>query len=660
MSIKTLRNTHGHLQIDRLPADIWISILELLPTRSILLLTEIGNTMVSKHVYSSTRALIIHRGPFLHRNFPSNLFLNYTGLHDLCLTISPTIGSTTHIGHVSLLSGSLRSLTLEINPRSFLSFFELSSSTAQDSLISYLPHLTYLNVMDVNCRKKPQFWPTDEQTLKIGNILQNLPLETLILPSIAFGTTICQYLPLGLTHLLLLILQGSSDASQSISFPPHLTRLSLKSKFSFSSIRAAIPESLLQLDIATPVAPWEHLPPNLEYLSTSSDGPSTHELALLLPSSLKTLHIVGHMSPDLFGALPRTLTSFISDSKIWFKIPDVSLLPPSLTHFSAYHVPFEGREFQYLPRGLKSLQQAIYIDSSNVDYLPQLPPYFESFMIEIASLDAITTRKKVKLLEIFGADGIHTLPTSLANFSSLQELYISVCFDPSTLLLLGASLKKLTLKIENSAFTSFRLPDACLHTLEELIFLKTPGAEDLQNLSNATSWLNALPTSLEVLDLDHHTIPILALSKLPPSCAVVKVQTLTSEFELSDLCCLPSSIEHMKIFFVGPAQRKVLPLLPFLEEILASLPRRIQSFSLEYLPSMSRKIFSRGFRSSKSLRNALRDLFLRTLTSSTLPFLNVLSIAARNDIIIGADVRMAFQEAYEEVFGSDEQTTIEA
>lgn len=293
-------------------------------------------------------------------------------------------------------------ISLEVHKVSSLLVLSPASSDGTSTaplpapLVHRLPNLTHLAI-------STSTFITKDCTAELKSLIRKLPLQSLDIASLSFYQDIADELPPTLTFLRTYILENAAVAQNApFILPPQLTSLTLNTNLSMETLDAAIPSTVIHLDITRGMKlqtyDWNAFPRSLVSLQLKFCGSLTIAMAKLLPNSLRTLRIRdSHPIHEdaAIGFLPRQLETLCL---LQYRPPsDVEIAwPPSLAELKLHSTPPEI--WQSLPRTLTSdflvsasdllfihhlppLTLKITVSDSSTELLQSLPPHINSLQL---------------------------------------------------------------------------------------------------------------------------------------------------------------------------------------------------------------------------------------------------------------------------------------
>ena len=567
-----------HSNFVNLSLDILTPILEYLPFKSILLLTETGDSRMSSVRYVLCQ-LELRRTQIRPKKLPLSFITLWSRLQSLSIIAfdSNYLGLTESI----VLPPSLRSLTLAVTGSNFLNLFPLLCESYVSNTKNNLSitNLTISYAKFANLKVNVQL--SEAETLKLGNFLSLLPLASLdIEPSV--DAIFMSYLPSTLTSLAV-ELSGPAVALPPPILPPQLLTLRLLAGSIQWLDSIVIPRSVTNLRMNTrDRSIWATLPPSLQSLSISGLRIADEASARQLPQTLTSLSL-GAIPSALLPHLPQGLLSFHSSIS-----PTAALFPPSLTRLSILDLP--SHEYKNLPRGLKTLKHPAQLYDES--HLPDLPPKLDEVHLHMepseATLLSIPSRHVLKKLVIRGShiSGLFSAFSRDGEFLSLEELDMGDILAQSSDSMKDAKLPSLTSLTLKTLQNWLLFPNLPLH-LPKLKSLRLTCNNDHGRMLDTSPPYPAIPlfsslpqtlTSLEIEALIF--IPSELIPHLPTSCTDFKFSTLGSHFSFKDLAGLPSTLKTLHVHIVAVTQTEPM-METSLSEILCSLPRHLQLFNLK-------------------------------------------------------------------------------
>lgn len=564
-----------HRNISVLSKDVWISIIDHLPFKSVLLLLETGDSRIQK-LRRALMRLELNRTQVLSKplsvsylnswNFIRKLVINTNGGINSPLCVPPSLCSLTIILHAKIDSN----IELLESFHNFLSLPTYNENT--------VPMLTEFNII----RSYYSCPYQGDLTNIVGSIICRLPLTSLTC-ELDLCISVIFKLPSTLTIFRSNLYHTSNYPVPVL--PPGLTSLHLNNRSdewdlklsgNYSGILSGLPSGLCTLS-----TPLYHL--------------SDPNIVASLPRSLTSLTVQNCLNSDLLCLLPPTLKTLRQSNKGTFSKVNIhpSLLPRTLTRLNMY-IFEDPMLWKHLPRGLTSVNtvHSILIDDHRrFPFLNDLPPALTGIQFQITPSHKIirgklqhTTLKsliinddqsykstKCSILKAF-------VPTSKNDaFVSLDTLSLD-CRYLDIEVVPGIFLPSLTkLKLCAFSFINNDLQHLPMNSRLQSLELNTY-SRFTPTLSKQTSFLLALPSTLQELTIHSHVFdtskPCLGL--LPDSLVVLDIKLSAKHFKFKSLSDVPRSLQVLRLHL--STEEKGLVMYSSLEDILTYLPRTLRIY----------------------------------------------------------------------------------
>ena len=647
----------AHQHLSQITLDIWSSILNYLPFKSVMQLIETGDTRIQP-VRRALQHLELNRLQIRFKPFPTSFLCSWSGLHSLSISVTDDIYDS--LPDSLSLPTSIRSLTVSVSDLNFLKLFSVLRDS-YTSEVNLQPTLTELTINRFENRRF-QLSLSMEDAEILGRLIQLLPLASLTC-ELSVHASIMSYLPATMIHLRMPIYGTKTESFPTPILPSHLLTLNLRA---FNSWEVSwqspliIPASVTDLELTTTdKSVWKTLPPGLCSLSIFGSELVDEESVARLPRTLTSLKMTNYFAVHLLPHLPPSLHTLHRSRTAPTRSIDPSLLPSSLTRLNMYSFSM-GCDWKHLPRGLQwiSEEHLSIEEPSDFAFVADLPPSLLELNFQVsptsAVLRSIPSRKVLKSLAIdhyatpFDLEFLwaFVLPTAddyddddhgdddhgdddhgddHGVFASLENLDVSVLhFDvacmPNVYL---PSLTSLNLRRNNFDDLASLPLHSPLKQLSLWSYDVDPSEPHRPRLKSV--FFSSLPrTTLTLLELSDILIDTSesTLELLPPSLTSLSFSALVQDFSFKHFAKLPNSIQTLAFTLTSEEKEKEEIITSSLKDILVSLPRSIRYVSCSTASIIPLKLALDDCRGPPEVENALR---LQIFLEHTPPFLTTLA-----------------------------------
>lgn len=628
----------SHKNIACLAIDIWPSIIEYIPFKSLLLILETGDKRI-QHIRSAVRHLNLNRFQVKLASFPASFPQSWNRINSL--TISGNNSIYQHLPTSSCLPSTLRCLTLYMNPESTFKMISLLKS-----LVANTTETSMLTDLVLKREIRSIFFDVDMVESDIlREVVKKLSISSFVC-NVGVYASVVSHLPPTLIHINTHIYGIKNASVPAPVFNSNLLTLCLEiSTFAVSwESPLVIPPTVTDLNIKLERnnAIFNNLPSGL--LSLHLRGCFSMDVCSIskLPTMLTSLTTGDPLDPELLSLLPVSLLT-LKSSYAKGTLVDPRLLPPALIHIDMYYFP-DSSKWMHLPRGLQyvgGISQLAVNRLADVPFLPNLPPSLTTFSV-------VTLPTSVMLRSIPSHRVLKSL--TIRRFLLPSDLDFLSAFVPSKDdNVVFHSLK--TLYVNVLSYTVDFMKDMYLPSLTHLTMLRDARFDDLSSipvqsplvslelvcnehnrLTNdclKSSLLTSLPASLKSLKLNNHIIDASQWHMLPQNLVNLSFCTPSKSFSFEQLSELPNSIETLHFELVSPGNEMVRVLSPSLITILSSLPRSIRKFKCHIDRQCSLQFVLNDCTGPPEIQTELREKAFREYAP---PFLREFMIKCGNDV----------------------------
>lgn len=590
-----------HCHVSNLSKEIWSSILEYVPFKSLLLLLETGDTRVQK-IRRALVCLELNRTQIRYRPFPVSLLNSFVGIRSLAISIPNHVPFQSSKKNI-LLPKTLRSLTVTLKSdycTQMLSLLGEMLLTPSDE--TSLPALTELTIKNTSLAVLDL-----DVSAYLGDILKKLPHLTSFVCDPFLHSSVVTSIPKSIHTIKVTLLHNvSSPHLVPINFP-NLSTLHLRENCYKTEMNTLVewPETLTDLNIPNNDGSiWNNmLPPRLSSLTVNGSKPKTKKQVSNLPRFLTSLAVTGDLEPKLVVHLPKTLKTLRNNVQhARFETVDPSFLPPSLTELDMFaRTPY--KDWKNLPRGLVANGFSFSIlFSDEFAMIKDLPASLTSFRFSLSGVTpehfySIPSRQVLKHLWLpcgIDAESFLSLFPSKASSKKVESIF--------------PSLQTLNLTISNLKFdilSKFPLPSLVklrlwiTHATDLSVLTLPPTlknldlSDSLQNVGNygnaLPSFILSLPSTLTYLGLSNYFVDTLhsSFQHLPRTLLFASFSVLKEKFSFNHLSHLPNSLQVQYLYLVDSEEEFVMS--TSLKDILISLPGCIKSFDCSVVKHNSDK-----------------------------------------------------------------------